>query len=497
MDELIPLSDATLTAIPSKVTKPGYDRSALTPGIVHVGVGNFHRAHQAVYLDRLFDKGVDHDWAIIGAGIKPYDAAMRKKLADQDWYSTIIELDPEGFEARVTGAMIDFAKIEPEALLAVLIRPEIRIVSLTITEGGYYVDAQTGGFDVKHPDIKNDINNLGTPETIFGLLISALRLRKDGGLAPFTIMSCDNLPENGKVAKQAVVGLAQELAPELVDWIKANVAFPSSMVDCITPATTDQMKALVKDEFCIVDQAPVACEPFRQWVMEDDFSAGRPRLEEVGVEFVEDVAPFELMKLRILNGGHAAIAYPSALLGHEAVHQAMADPDISGWLTTLMRTNVIPIVPPPPGVDLDVYLQTCVGRFSNHAVDDRINRLCLDGSNRQPKFVLPSITDALRVGRPINGLALEVAFWCRYCAATADGTLSIPLEDERCAQLQEAALKTRSDPMAFLQLTEVFGPLSQHTHFQNAFKEAVSMVWEVGVRHTLQRYLQKEGTCQP
>ena len=492
MDELIHLGNANLATVRDVVGRPTYDRNALTPGIVHIGVGNFHRAHQAVYLDRLFDKGLDHGWAIIGAGIKPYDAAMREKLEAQDWLSTVVELDPGEVDARVIGSMIDFAGIDPKALLELLVKPDIRIVSMTITEGGYYVDAQTGGFDASHPDIQKDIEHSTTPETIFGILIRALQFRRDTGAKPFTVMSCDNLPENGKIAKQTVLGLAREMAPDLVDWISTNVGFPSSMVDCITPATTDHTKRLVRERFGLIDDAPVACEPFRQWVLEDHFPSGRPKLETVGVEFVDDVAPYELMKLRILNGGHAAIAYPSALLGFQAVDEAITDPDISAWLRKLMLTDVIPIVPAPPGVDLENYLETCIERFSNPAVGDRISRLCLDGSNRQPKFILPSIADALKSGKTFDGLALEVAFWCRYCAATLEGSDQILLEDERRVQLQTAAEKSHQNPDAFLQLTDIFGDLGKNTRFKTAFAGALGTLWQAGVRETLKTYLNKE-----
>lgn len=487
------LSLETLASLDPIVGKPSYAREDLSPGIVHIGVGNFHRAHQIVYLDRLFNKGMDHDWGVIGAGIKHYDAAMRDRLQGQDWLSTVIELDPEGLSARVTGVMIDFTAIDAAALLQTLVRPEIRIVSLTITEGGYYVNATTHGFDVDHPEIQGDIANPKAPQTIFGLLIAALAERKEKGLPAFTIMSCDNLPENGKVARQTVLGLAREIAPELAGWIEETVAFPSSMVDCITPVTSEKVLKLARDQFGIEDNAPVACEPFHQWVLEDHFPAGRPRLEEVGVEFVEDVAPYELMKLRILNGGHAAIAYPSALLGHDGVHEAMADADIADWLKTLARREIIPVVPEIPGIDFDAYLETCADRFANAAVGDSIARLCLDGSNRQPKFILPSISDALEAGRSIDGLALEVALWCRYCAAIAEGELQVPHEDERATALQAAAREARERPDAFLELTEVFGTLGQEEPFKQAFAKALNDLWQNGTRATLKAYLQKEG----
>lgn len=487
------LSLSTLSELGESVGTPQYTREQLSPGIVHIGVGNFHRAHQAVYLDQLFNKGLDHDWAIIGAGVKSYDKAMRDRLAGQDWLTTVVELEPNGLSARVTGVMTDFADIDPAALIATLIRPEMRIVSLTITEGGYYVDAKTGQLDLSHHEILSDIENPDAPQTIFGILIVALGLRKDSGLEPFTILSCDNLPENGHVARQTVVGLAKQMVPDLAGWIETNVAFPSSMVDCITPATSAREVALVAQKFGIQDDAPVACEPFRQWVMEDRFPAGRPALEEVGVQFVEDVAPYELMKLRILNGGHAAIAYPSALLGYHFVHEAMADPDISGWFKKLARTDVIPVVPPISGIDFDEYLETCVLRFANPEIGDTVARLCLDGSNRQPKFILPTIADALQAGRSIEGLALEVAFWCRYCAESALENSGFVLEDERAEQLRDAAEISKDSPSAFLALDDVFGDLGRNDVFAEAFDRQLKSLWESGTRETLQAYL-SEGS---
>ncbi len=276
------LDNSALGHLPEGVAAPAYDRSALTPGILHVGVGNFHRAHMAVYLDRLFATGASHDWALVGAGVRPGDAAMRERLAAQDWLTTVVELDPEGLSARVTGAMIDFVEVEAEKTVARMASPEIRIVSLTITEGGYYVNARTGGFDAAHADMAADAGTPDAPKSVFGMIIKALRLRRDAGLDPFTVLSCDNLPENGHVAKQTVTGLARLSDPDFADWIEANITFPNSMVDCITPATSDRERAMVSDRFGITDAVPVVCEPFRQWVLEDTFPQGRPALEDGG-----------------------------------------------------------------------------------------------------------------------------------------------------------------------------------------------------------------------
>ncbi len=481
----IKLNQRSLPALAHNVSVPTYDRSQLSPGIVHIGVGNFHRAHQAMYLHRLFELGEDHDWAIIGAGIRPTDAVMREKLREQDWMSTIIELQPDSLTASVTGSMIDFLEVNSDAITETLAQPQIRIVSLTITEGGYFVDATTGGFQAGHEDMIADSQNPVTPKTVFGILLAALTKRRAAGHAPFAIMSCDNLPENGIVAHQATVGLAAMISTDLASWVEENVAFPNSMVDCITPATSQREIQTAAREFHISDASPVACEPFRQWVLEDKFPMGRPALEKVGVEFVRDVAPYELMKLRILNGGHAAIAYPAALMGIDYVHEAMAEPLIVGFLNRLEEHEIIPTVPPVDGVDFDAYFETVKQRFSNPTVGDTIPRLCLDGSNRQPKFILPTVTDRLASGLPIGGLALEIALWCRYCAGSNDAGENIDIVDEQSQQLKAMALEARSNPVAFLAMEEIFGALGRQDVFVHSFTASLQSLWKNGTRRTL------------
>ena len=483
------LTSAALSHLPADVSAPTYDRAALRPGILHVGVGNFHRAHMAVYLDRLFATGQGHDWALVGAGVRAGDAAMRDRLAAQDWLSTVVELDPAGLSARVTGAMIDFVEVDAAKTVARMADPDIRILSLTITEGGYYVNARTGGFDEAHPDMAADAKSPHAPKSVFGMIIAGLLQRRDAGHAPFTVLSCDNLPENGHVAQQAVVGLARLSDPDFADWIEASVAFPNSMVDCITPATSERERSMVRDRFGIIDAAPVVCEPFRQWVLEDRFPQGRPALEAVGAQFVPNVAPYELMKLRILNGGHAAIAYPSALLGHEFVHDAMADPRIRAWLTAVETREFMPSLEPIPGVSYEAYFDKILERFSNPEIGDTVQRLCLDGSNRQPKFVLPVLTEALADNTAFQGLALEVALWCRYCAGTDDSGQPMLVNDDNAAMLTRLALEARKTPSAFLSNEAVFGTLADLDAFQTAFAAWLDHLWTDGVAATLARYV--------
>jgi len=490
----VKLSSAALGQLRAGVGKPNYKRSDLSGGILHIGVGNFHRAHQAVYLDDLFNAGVDRDWAIVGAGVREPDIDMREKLKAQDWLTTVVEQEAHATTVRITGAMIDFIKpFDVGAMLEALARPEIRIVSLTVTEGGYYISPATQRFDPTHPDIVYDSKHAEAPKTAFGLIAAGLDGRRSAGAAPFTVMSCDNIPGNGHVTEHAVAGVAELSDPVLAKWIRANVAFPNSMVDRITPATTDRERAILRETYGIDDNWPVFCEEFRQWVVEDKFPAGRPALERVGVTFTSDVAPYELMKIRILNGGHAAIAYPAGILDIHFAHEAMEDGQIATFLETLTKREIMPVVPPPPQVDLEGYRKKVAERFANPKIGDTIARLCLDGSNRQPKFILPTVRDRLAGGASVKGLALVSAMWCRYCYGESESGKTIPPNDPSWDRLQAAAKPARSDPRAFLAMHDIFGELAGNPAYIGAFSDALASLWANGVRATLADYLAGEA----
>lgn len=483
------LSLASLPNLPESVSAPDYLRTDLTAGILHIGVGNFHRAHQARYLDALFAQGRDHDWAIVGAGVMPFDTQRRTELKAQNWLSMIVEMGPKKMKASVTGSMIDFCETNAKAIIDRIANPSIRIISLTITEGGYYIDARTNHFDNTHADILHDSQNLKNPRTIFGIILAGLVLRRSQGNLPPTVLSCDNIPANGGVTRQALLGLAALISEDLKTWVSDHVSFPNSIVDRITPATSAETREMVLDEFKVEDAAPVVCEPFMQWVMEDKFPLGRPALELVGVQFVSDIAAYETMKLRILNAGHAALAYPAALMGYEYVHDALTDNDIMRWLKHLIGSQVIPVLKPISDVDYYDYLVGCIERFKNPAMRDTIARLCQDGSNRQPKFILPTITEALNKGLPIDGLALELALWCRYC------TVVETLDDPRAAALLKAANESPQNPSAFLSLTEIFGNLGDNENFSGCFERHITALWKTDPRIVLQQYL-NENTEQ-
>jgi mannitol 2-dehydrogenase len=484
------LSLANLDAIKATAAIPAYDRSKLKAGIVHFGVGNLHRAHQAIYLDDLFNTGKDLDWAIVGAGVLPSDEAMRAKLEEQDFLTTVVEQDNNRSAARVTAPMVDYLRPgNATATIAKLADPAIRIVSLTITEGGYFIDPASGTFNAAHPAIVADSHNPSDPKTVFGLIIAGLKARRDQGIGPFTVMSCDNIPGNGDVTHAAVSGLARLSDRALAEWIEANVAFPNGMVDRITPATGPREVGIVADDYGIEDNWPVFCEEFKQWVLEDHFPAGRPALETVGVQFVPDVAPYEHMKIRILNGGHAAIAYPAALLDIHFVHEAMEDETVRAFLAKLEHDEIIPVIPPVPDTDLSAYFSQVEKRLFNPKIGDTIPRLAQDGSNRQPKFILPTTADRLRRGEDVIGLSLVSALWCRYFAGTTDSGVAITFNDASADRLHAAAVKAKDDPQAFLALSDIFGEVAQSSLFQKRFGHALRTLWDKGTRATLQLYL--------
>ncbi len=487
----VTLSLKTVDELPTSVGRPHYDRSGLKAGIVHFGVGNFHRSHQAVYLDDLFNSGEGHDWALVGAGIFDGEKAGRAKLEEQDWLTTVVEQDAGHMQARVTGVMIDFLMPgDAEAIIEQLADPAIRIVSMTITEGGYYIDPASGKFNPAHPDIVADAGNMAAPRTVFGLILAGLMRRRDeeGGV-PFTVMSCDNIPHNGHVASDAIVGLARLVNEDLAEWVSEHVAFPNGMVDRITPATSARERESLEREFGIKDNWPVFCEPFRQWVLEDHFTDGRPALEKVGVQFVKDVSPFELMKIRILNGGHAVIAYPAGLMDIHFVHEAMGEPLVRAFLDKIEQEEIIPTVPPVPGVVLDDYYRQVAQRFSNPTIGDTVRRLCLDGSNRQPKFIVPTAADRLKSGKGIEGLALASALWCRYCFGTTDSGAVIEANDPNWERMQAMAKAAKTDPNAWINMADIYGDVGKSKVFAEAFGRHLAALWADGARATLKNYL--------
>ncbi len=490
----MPLRPQNLAEIAARVPVPTYDRSAVVPGIVHVGVGGFHRAHQAMYADALMNDGGPLDWGILGIGLLPGDARMRDVLDEQDGLYTLVLKGSDGSRTpRVIGSIVGylFAPDDPDAVIEAMAAPTTRIVSLTVTEGGYNLDHVTGEFDTTTPAVIADATGGAVPTTVFGLVTEALARRRERGIPPFTVSSCDNLQGNGTLARKVFVGFAGMRDPDLADWVAEHVSFPNAMVDRITPATTDDDRHEVTELTGIDDGWPVVCEPFTQWVVEDDFPFGRPDWERVGAQLVDDVEPYELMKLRLLNASHQAIAYPGYLAGYRLVHEAARDPLFAGFLRAYMDSEATPTLAPVPGVDLDEYKATLIERFSNAAVRDTIPRLAAESSDRIPKWVLPVIREQLAAGRPVDRAATIVAAWARYAEGVDEEGEPIDIVDQLADRIRANAAGQRDDPLAFVRDRRLFGELVDDEGFTGPYRWALDRLHTRGARATLAELAQR------
>jgi mannitol 2-dehydrogenase len=482
------LNGKTLTRLNAAVAVPRYDRRDVTTGIVHIGVGNFHRSHQAMYLDTLMNSGTALDWGICGIGLQPSNVRMRDALAAQDGLYTLVLRHGDGtWDARVIGSIVEylFAPDDPEAAIEKMAAPATRIVSLTVTEGGYSLDAVTGEFDPSDESVLADLRPGAEPRGMFGLVTEALARRRARGLPAFTILSCDNIQGNGHVSRRAFTAFARLRDPELADWIAAHVRFPNCMVDRITPKTADEDRAELSRRFGLDDQWPVLCEPFTQWVLEDDFAAGRPPLETVGVQIVPDVEPYELMKLRLLNASHQALCHPGRQVGYRFVHEVTTDPLFARFLLDYMTQEAIPTLRPVPGVDLPGYANELIERFSNPEVRDTVARLCANASDCIPKFLLPVIRQQLAAGGPITRSAAVVASWARDAEGVDENGAPHELDDDLAPQLQTAARRQRRHLTAFLDGNRaVFGDLADDPRFTAVYRSILRSLLDRGVRKT-------------
>lgn len=467
-----------------------YDRSNLKSGIVHFGVGNFHRAHQAVYLDQLMRDGAAQEWAICGAGVLPGDARMRDALKENDGLYTLLLKNPDGtIDSQTIGSIIEYiyAPEDSQGLLSKLADPDTRIVSLTVTEGGYNIDDVTGEFKADNAAAVLDGDNPGEPKTAFGYIVEGLRLRRQAGVEPFTVMSCDNLSGNGEVAHRAVVGQATLSDPELAAWIDQNVSFPNSMVDRITPVTTPEDVALVHSLTGSDEAWPVTCEPYIQWVLEDDFPAGRPPLEDVGVQVVQDVRPYELMKLRLLNASHQALAHWGRLLGYEFAHEAATDPDLAAFCRKYLEEEARQTLEPVPGTDLDEYVDTLFERFGNSAIADTLARLATDASERMPKFLLPTAWDLTADGKDAQLAAVTAAAWAAGMENSTDFGGDLLVSDKAWADLKPIIEQQRSgNETALLDYSPIFGDLGKEPAFVEAYLAALAAIRSGNTREFLQ-----------
>ncbi|RBL68574.1 mannitol dehydrogenase family protein [Pseudomonas sp. MWU13-2625] len=487
------LNKQNLHRLAPEVQLPAYSLSDTRQGIAHIGVGGFHRAHQAYYTDALMNTGQALDWAICGVGLRAEDRRARDDLKEQDYLFTLFELgDSDDTEVRVIGAIRDMLLAEDgaQALIDKLADPQIRIVSLTITEGGYCIDDSNGEFMAHLPQIQHDLTNPQTPKTVFGFLCAALEKRRGAGTPAFTLMSCDNLPHNGAVTRKALLAFATLRDQGLRDWIEQNVSFPNAMVDRITPMTSTAHRLQLADKHAVDDAWPVVCEPFVQWVLEDKFVNGRPAWEQVGVQFTDDVSPYEEMKIKLLNGSHLALTYLGFLKGYRFVHETMNDPLFVRYMRAYMDLDVTPQLAPVPGIDLTDYKNTLVARFSNQAIADQLERVCSDGSSKFPKFTIPTINRLIADGQETRRAALVVAAWALYLKGVDENGDTYAIPDPRAEFCQGLVADDALITQRLLAVEEIFGTaIPRSAEFVAAFEWCCNSLREVGVTRTLERVL--------
>jgi len=489
------LNQANLGSL--SIPVPSYDRSQVTVGIVHFGVGGFHRAHQAMYIDQLMEQGKALDWGICGVGVMPFDLKMKEAMHSQDCLYTLVLKAPDGsWEPRIIGSIVQYlyAPDDPEAVIEKMADPATRIVSLTVTEGGYNFSPVTGEFDDTSPAVQADLAPGAIPATTFGLITEALVRRRTRGIEPFTVMSCDNIQGNGHMAQKVFTAFARLRDPELGDWVADHVQFPNSMVDRITPVTTDEDRAQISQRFGVEDAWPVVCEPFTQWALEDKFTAGRPPFEDVGVQVVPDVVPYELMKLRLLNASHQALCYFGYLAGYRLVHEVAQDQLFANFLLDYMNREATPTLAPVPGIDLDAYKLKLIERFSNAAVRDTVARLCARSSERIPSWLVPVIRENLAAGRDVRLSAAVVASWARYAEGVDEHGEPITVVDRLADTVQRLAAQQRDDPLAFVKNRELFGDLATEQGFTEPYLNALNSLHSKGSRATLKALATRSTT---
>ena len=464
--------------------KPAWVRRGLATGIVHLGIGAFHRAHQAVYTEAAIAAG-DRRWGILGASLRSPDT--RDAIGPQDGLYTLSIRDGSGEKLQVIGSItqVVVAPENPERLVEAMAHRDVRIVSLTVTEKGYCHDPATGTLREDHPDIIHDLANPQQPRSAPGFIIAALALRRTAGLPPFTVLCCDNLPANGRTVKRVLARLAYLRDPALGQYVEAHLACPCTMVDRIVPATTDGDRARISATLGLRDAWPVVTEPFTQWVIEDHFPQGRPDWALAGAQFVRDVAPYELMKLRLLNGAHSCIAYLGYLSGCETVAQAMANPDMVRFVESLMREDVTPTLQVPDGADLPAYARALVERFKNQALKHRTWQIAMDGSQKLPQRLLGTIRDRLAVGADISRPALGVAAWMRYVTGVDEKGAAIDVRDPLAAQLRAiadaAGRDTRRLAAGLMGVEAIFGrDLAGDERFSGPVAAALARLYERG-----------------
>jgi mannitol 2-dehydrogenase len=487
MRKLTTLKENSIHSLRGDIRRPLYDRSRVEVGIVHIGVGGFHRAHQAWYTNALMNRGQAHEWAICGIGLREADRKMHSVLKSQDCLYSLVEKHSDGHvDVSIIGSIVDFilAVDDQRAAIKRMAHPDTKIVSLTITEGGYNF-THAGEFNFQNPDVQWDLAHIDRPKTVFGFLAAALKIRREKGLPAFAIQSCDNIEHNGDVIKKMLIAFVSRYDELLSRWIESHVSFPNSMVDRITPVTSAADIEALKVSHAIDDGWPVVCEPFTQWVVEDKFLNGRPAWESVGAQFVPDVAPYERMKIRLLNASHSLLGLLGTLMGFRTIDEAIADVRLERFVRAFMDQEVTPILGEIPGIDLEYYKVTLIERFKNKFIRDTLARICSESSAKLPKFLLPTIQDQLRNDGPITKSVTVVAAWCRYLELAATES-QYQVDDAMKDEIMKLATESAHDPTIFLRNRTVFGNLVDSVRFVEMYNSTINRMRTMGVQHLIE-----------
>jgi mannitol 2-dehydrogenase len=486
----VPLSNDTLPlhSQSQRIEVPTYDRSTLQRGVVHIGAGNFHRAHQAVYFDDLACSGVSNQWGVTGISLRSRD--VKEVLSAQDGLYTVVERGHQGEMARVVGSIgsVHYAPNDGAAVRAALADPRTRVVSLTITGNGYFLDPVTREFDASNPDVRADLVESGSYVTAWAYLTEALALRRRAGTAPFTVLCCDNIPDNTQAARTALVSFAALKDAGLARWIDTYVAFPSTMVDRITPQTSESEVDFVRETFGIADKWPVLTEPYSQWVIEDNFCDGRPPLDEVGAQFVTDVSDHKLVKTRLLNGTHIAMSCLATLAGYQRTDEAMGNEAISSFVEQLLRDEIQPLLPAVPGMNTPEYRESLLLRLSNPQMSDQLSRLARRGSEKIASFLMPSLREAIEQDRPHTLLMLALAGWIRYLRGYDLKGCTIRIDDPDKELLTRLATTGGNNPEPVMR-HDIFGEFRMIPGFTDRLRAMITDIDERGVIRTLRQVL--------
>lgn len=493
MEIPIPLNQENLEQIRKHIPVPKFTRPGDKTGIVHIGVGGFHRAHLAYYLNQLKNNGEASGWGICGVGLREADATLHDIFKTQDHLYTLMVKNPNGtMEPEVIGSIVDFkmGTTDAESVIGHMAAAETKIISLTITEGGYNFNPTTGEFNFDNPDIKHELRHPHDPKTVYGFLMAALKIRHDAGLPAVTILSCDNIEHNGDVTRKMLLAFAEAQNADLAAWIAKEVRFPNSMVDRITPVTSQADIETLTQNYGLMDAWPVTCEPFIQWVVEDKFANGRPAFENVGVQFVSDVGPYEKMKLRLLNAGHSVLGLLGALHGHPTINACVEDEVFKNYLRAFLDTEATPILGDIQGIDLSAYKDSLLERFANPNIKDSVGRICSESSAKLPKFLIPTIQENLARGGSIQFATLVIAAWCYYSDKQADqGGNPLEVIDALKTELHEAAVASEDDPLAFIKQQSLFGDLIKDGRFITTYHAMLEQLYEGTPVKTLMRDL--------